>query len=81
MIEKSIEQLKLYPAGTQFTIKAKNFEDGKVKILRDISISEYEKSLKYLKYLNAQGYNVFLSPRFCLSGGGVYCSTIFQNPR
>ena len=67
MIHKSIEQLKLYPPGTHFNIKAKNFDDGKVKILKDIPLPEYEKSLKYLKYLNAQGYNVFLSP--CVAGG------------
>ena len=68
-MEKSIEQLKFYPPETRFTIKAKNFNDGRIKILKDISLDDYLKSLKYLKYLNAQGYNVFFSP--CVAGGVV----------
>jgi len=67
----SIKQLGLYPDGTKFFIKMKNFETGNVKILKDITIQDYEKSLRYCKYLNARGYNVFFSP--CLSSsGGVY---------
>ena len=68
-MEKSIEQLKLYPAETVFNIKAKNFETGDVKILKNQTIETYQKSLKYLKYLNAKGYNVFLS---ACKAGGVY---------
>lgn len=67
----SIEQLKFYPPETRFTIKAKNFNDGRIKILKDISLDDYLKSLKYLKYLNAQGYNVFLSPKPLAAGGVV----------
>ena len=73
-MEKSIEQLKFYPAATRFTIKAKNFNDGRIKILKDISLDDYLKSLKYLKYLkylNVQGYNVFLSPKPLAAGGVV----------
>jgi hypothetical protein len=70
-MEKSIEQLKLYPSETKFFIKMVNFETGSVKTFQDITLPEYEKSLKYCKYLNANGYNVFLSPRLC-SSGGVY---------
>ncbi len=66
----SLKQLNLYPLETKFFIKLKNFETGAVKILKDISLSEYEKKyIKYCKYLNAQGYNVFLSP---MSPGGVH---------
>ena len=69
-MEKSIEQLKSYPPETRFTVKCKNFQDGKVKVLKDISLSEYEKKyIKYCKYLNVQGYNVFFSP--CVAGGVV----------
>ena len=68
-MEKSIEQLKLYPFGTKFIIKAKNFETGEVKILKDQTIKTYSKSLSYLKYLNAAGYNIFLSP--CWQTGGA----------
>ena len=63
-----MEQLKLYPPDTKFFIKAKNFMTGDVKILKDISAADYEKSLKYLKYLNSNGYNIFLSAL----AGGVY---------
>ena len=67
-MEKSIEQLKFYPPETKFFIKLKNFETGAVKVLKDISLSEYEKKyIKYCKYLNVQGYNVFFSP--CVAGG------------
>ncbi len=69
MIHKSINQLKLYPPETRYFIKAKNFETGDVKVLKDITIENYPKNLAYLKYLNASGYNVFLSPRLCISGG------------
>ncbi len=68
MTHKSMEQLELYPPDTKFFIKAKNFMTGDVKILKDISTSDYEKSLKYLKHLNANGYNIFLSAL----AGGVY---------
>ncbi|RZD16025.1 MAG: hypothetical protein EVJ46_07465 [Candidatus Acididesulfobacter guangdongensis] len=68
-MEKSTQQLNLYPPETRFIIKMKNFSTGDVKILNDINLSEYEKSLKYLKYLNANGYNVFLS---ACKAGGVY---------
>lgn len=67
MEHSSLKQLALYPEGSRFTVKAKNFSDGRIKLLQDISLLEYEKSLKYLKYLNAHDYNIFLSPLF--SGG------------
>jgi hypothetical protein len=70
-MEKSLEQLKLYLPETKFFIKLVNFETGDVKTFPDITITEYEKSLKFCKYLNTNGYNVFLSPRLC-SSGGVY---------
>ena len=68
-MEKSIEQLKFYPPDTRFTIKAKNFSSGRIKILKDISLDNYLKSLKYLKYLNFTGYNIFFSPS--VAGGVV----------
>ncbi|RZD14158.1 MAG: hypothetical protein EVJ47_07970 [Candidatus Acidulodesulfobacterium ferriphilum] len=68
-VEKSIEQLKLYPFGTKFIIKAKNFETGEVKILKDQTIKTYSKSLSYLKYLNVAGYNIFLF--LCRQTGGA----------
>ena len=68
-MEKSIEQLKLYPPETKFTLKAKNFETGEIKIIKNQTAETYPKSLSYLKYLNANGYNIFLSPSVA---GGVY---------
>ncbi len=65
----SLKQLNFYPPETKFFIKLKNFESGEIKVLKDISISEYkEKYLNYCKHLNAQGYNVFLSPPPYLRG-------------
>lgn len=61
-MENSIKQLKLYPPDIRFTIKAKNFNTGDVKILKDITLPAYEKSISYLKYLNAAGYNIFFHP-------------------
>lgn len=69
MIHQSIEQLKLYPPETKFTVKAKNFETGEIKILKDQTVETYSKSSSFLKYLNANGYNIFLSPSVA---GGVY---------
>ena len=69
MIHQSIEQLKLYPQETKFTVKAKNFETGEIKIIKNQTAETYPKSLSYLKYLNANGYNIFLSPSVA---GGVY---------
>ncbi|MHB1660582.1 MAG: DNA-primase RepB domain-containing protein [bacterium] len=73
-MEKSIEQLKLYSPGTKSFIKAVNFESGAVKTFPDITLPEYEKSLKYCKYLNAQGFNVFLSP--CSLGAWILLDDI-----
>ena len=70
MIEKSLEQLKLYPPDTVFTVKAKNFSTGEIKILKDQTAETYPKSLSYLKYLNAAGFNIFLSP--AIGKGSVY---------
>ena len=69
MTHQSIEQLKLYPPETKFTLKAKNFETGEIKIIKNQTAEAYPKSLSYLKYLNANGYNIFLSPSVA---GGVY---------
>lgn len=69
MTHQSIEQLKLYPPETKFTLKAKNFETGEIKIIKNQTAETYPKSLSYLKYLNANGYNIFLSPSVA---GGVY---------
>jgi len=76
----SIKQLGLYPDGTKFFIKMKNFETGNVKILKDITIQDYEKSLRYCKYLNARGYNVFFSPRLSSSGGVYVLLDDVKNP-
>ncbi len=63
MEHSSLKQLNFYPPETKFFIKLKNFETGAVKVLKDISFQEYAgKYLNYCKYLNSQGYNVFLSP-------------------
>ncbi len=62
MTHQSIEQLKLYPPETKFTVKAKNFETGEIKIIKNQTAETYPKLLSYLKYLNANGYNIFLSP-------------------
>ncbi|MCL4532968.1 MAG: RepB family DNA primase [Deltaproteobacteria bacterium] len=69
MTHQSIEQLKLYPPETKFTLKAKNFETGEIKIIKNQMAEAYPKSLSYLKYLNTNGYNIFLSPSVA---GGVY---------
>ena len=69
MTHQSIEQLKLYPPETKFTLKAKNFETGEIKIIKNQTAEAYPKSLSYLKYLNANDYNIFLSPSVA---GGVY---------
>ncbi len=69
MEHSSTKQLKFYPSETSFNIKCKNFQDGKIRILKDISLDDYLKSLKYLKYLNLSGYNVFFSPS--IAAGGV----------
>jgi hypothetical protein len=75
-MEKSLEQLKLYPPEIKFFIKLVNFETGDVKTFPDITITEYEKSLKFCKYLNTNGYNVFLSPRLCSWGAWVLLDDI-----
>jgi hypothetical protein len=75
-MEKSIEQLKLYPPEIKFFIKMINFESGNIKTFKDITLPEYEKNLKYCKYLNTNGYNVFLSPRLCSWGAWVLLDDI-----
>lgn len=70
MEHKSLEQLNLYGINAVFTIKAKNFESGEVKILKNQTIETYKKSINYLKYLNLNNFNIFIS--FSTQGGGVW---------
>ena len=69
MEHKSLEQLILYGTDAVFTVKAKNFETGEIKIIKNQTAETYIKNIGYLKYLNAAGYNVFLSPSVA---GGVF---------
>ena len=59
----SLKQLNFYPLTTHFIVKAVNLETSEIKISKDIVYYEYStKYLKYFKFLNMQGYNVFFLP-------------------
>ncbi|MHB1697552.1 MAG: DNA-primase RepB domain-containing protein [bacterium] len=73
----SLKQLKTYPNGAIFTVKAKNFESGEIKINREIDIPKYLNNLKYYQYLNANNYNIFISPS--RAGGVDGCSILLDD--
>ena len=65
----SLKQLSLYPLTTRFEIKAVNINTGEIKVIKDIVYLEYStKYLKYLMFLNTQGFNIYFFP--ARKGGG-----------
>jgi hypothetical protein len=78
MEHKSLEQLEIYPKNTVFTIKCKNFGSGEIKINKNIDIPAYKNNIKYYQHLNANNYNIFLSPQ---RGGVDGCFVLLDDIR
>ena len=72
MEHQSLRQLSLYPLTQHFEIRCVNLFTKEIKPIRDIVYFEYlTKYLRYLKYLNKQGYNVYFFPMPLAAGGCV----------
>ncbi len=72
MNHPSLKQLSLYPLTTHFQVKAIRLDTGEIKVMRDIVYFEYAtKYIKYLKFLNTQGFNIYFFPMPLAAGGRV----------